>query len=53
MRCSLRLARLRASQVETNWGFVGDFALFLDIWNSVWFLVEEVEEVDSLAGFAS
>jgi len=34
-------------------GFDLDFTSGLDIWNSVWFLVEEVEEVESLASFAS
>jgi len=46
----MRTSWLSASQVEMIWVFDLDFTLVLAIWISVWFLVEEV---DSLAGFAS
>jgi len=43
---------LRASQVETIWGFVWDFTHYMIFGFLFGFLVERVEEVDSLAGFA-
>ena len=44
---------MSASQVETIWVLVWDFTHHLIFGILFGFLVEEVEEVDSLASFAS